>query len=76
MAYIELTSSRSGKKFIANVSKANRFLDEKGDKSNENCYISGLTNNGGFYIIETYKEVCDLLYGAGVVIMTKKGVYE
>lgn len=76
MAYIELTSTRSGKKFIANVNKADRFLDEPGDKPNENCYISGLSDWGGFYIRETYKEVCDLLYDAGVLIVTKKGVHD
>lgn len=75
MAYIELTGTRSGKKFLANVNRADRFLDESGDKPNENCYVSGLTNNGGFYIRETYEEVKRLIYKSGTSIISKEGVY-
>lgn len=53
--FIELTME-NGKKFIANVSRIDRVVD---DIEKRGAYISGLTNNGGFYVKETYKEVLE-----------------
>ncbi len=57
--FIELTTLK-GDKFLANVNRIDRVLDEvviENGKHKHKTYISGLTNNGGFYIEETYKEV-------------------
>ena len=58
--FIELTTHK-GDKFLANVNRIDRVLDEvvvlENGKHKHKTYISGLTNNGGFYIQETYEEV-------------------
>ena len=54
--FIELTNP-NGEKFLAGVLHIQRIIDSKGDKPNENTYIGGLTNNGGIYVKETYKDV-------------------
>jgi hypothetical protein len=77
MIFIELTDGNTGKKFLANVQLAQRFLDSEEtisnsrsfEKANGKSYISGLTNNGGFYIRETYQEVKQKLIEAGVTII-------
>lgn len=56
--FIELTSP-TGEKFLAGLLQIQRIIDSKGDKSNETTYIGGLTNNGGIYVKETYKEVLE-----------------
>lgn len=56
--FIELTNP-NGEKFLAGVLHILRIIDSKGDKPNENTYIGGLTNNGGIYVRETYKEVLE-----------------
>ena len=54
--FIELTQP-TGEKFLAGLLQIQRVIDSKGDKPNETTYIGGLTNNGGIYVKETYKEV-------------------
>jgi hypothetical protein len=57
--FIELTMI-GGKTFLANVNQIDRVIDEvsiENGKHKYRTYISGLTNNGGFYIEETYEEV-------------------
>ena len=56
--FIELTSP-TGEKFLAGLLKIQRIIDSKGDNPNETTYIGGLTNNGGIYVRETYKEVLE-----------------
>jgi hypothetical protein len=56
--FIELTSP-TGEKFLAGLLQIQRIIDSKGDKPNETTYIGGLTNNGGIYVRETYKEVLE-----------------
>jgi uncharacterized protein YlzI (FlbEa/FlbD family) len=51
--FIELTMI-GGKTFLANVNQIDEVSIENGK---HRTYISGLTNNGGFYIEETYEEV-------------------
>jgi len=57
--FIELTMI-GGNTFLANINQINRVVDEvstENGKHKHKTYISGLTNNGGFYIEETYDEV-------------------
>jgi hypothetical protein len=55
--FIELTMI-GGKTFLANVNQIDRVIDEVSiENGKHRTYISGLTNNGGFYIEETYEEV-------------------
>jgi hypothetical protein len=54
--FIELTTT-CGYKFLANVSLIQCLINEKGDKRNENTYIVGLDNNGGFYIQDSYLDI-------------------
>lgn len=56
--FIELTNT-NGEKFLAGLLHIQRIIDNKGDKPNETTYIGGLTNNGGIYVKETYKEVLE-----------------
>ena len=49
--FIELTHA-DGQKFLANVNHIQR-IDEKPNGS----YVTGLNNNGGFAIKESYKEI-------------------
>jgi hypothetical protein len=56
--FIELTNP-TGEKFLAGLLQIQRVIDSKGDKPNETTYIGGLTNNGGIYVKETYKEVLE-----------------
>jgi len=56
--FIELTS-RNGEKFLAGLSHIQTIQEFKGEYENENTYIVGLNNNGGFFIKETYEEVLE-----------------
>jgi hypothetical protein len=67
--FIELTMI-GGNTFLANVNQINRVVDEVSTvngKHKHKTYISGLTNNGGFYIEETYEEVIAKLEIIGYV---------
>ena len=55
--FIELTQP-TGEKFLAGLLHIQRIISI-GDKPNETTYIGGLTNNGGIYVKETYKEVLE-----------------
>lgn len=59
--FIELTTPE-GHMFLANVSHILRVIDNSGNKPNENTYIGGLTNNGGIYVRESYKDIQKALY--------------
>jgi hypothetical protein len=59
--FIELTTPQ-GEKFLANVSHILRVINNSGDKPNENTYISGLNNNGGIYVRESYEDIQKALY--------------
>jgi microcystin degradation protein MlrC len=51
--FIELTWK--GQKFLGNVSQIKCIDDRKSPEGN--TYISGLNNNGGFYVEESYEEI-------------------
>lgn len=51
--FIELTQN-NGVKFLANVHRIDRVIPEQ---KIDGCYISGLTNNGGVNVKESYEEV-------------------
>lgn len=59
--FIELTSSE-GYKFIANVSQIKRIVDTKGSDKNENTFITGINNNGGLYVKESYEDIQKSIY--------------
>jgi hypothetical protein len=59
--FIELTSSE-GNKFIANVSQIKRIVDTKGSNKNENTFITGINNNGGLYVKESYEDIQKAIY--------------
>lgn len=59
--FIELTMP-NGDKFLGNISSINRIINTIGDNKNENTYITGLNNNGGFYIQERYEDIQKALY--------------
>jgi hypothetical protein len=63
--FIELTNP-NGTKFIANINHILRVIDksQEGDRPNENTYIGGLTNNGGIYVREKYRDVLFLIANA------------
>lgn len=54
--FIELTAPQ-GHKFLANVSQIQRILNNPGSAKNENTFISGLNNNGGIYVQESYEDI-------------------
>jgi hypothetical protein len=58
--FIELTSS-TGAKFLASVYHIQRIVDIRGARADENTYIVGLNNNGGFYVRETYSEIVAMI---------------
>lgn len=65
--FIELTMI-GGNRFLANVNRIDRVFDEVvvlNGKHKHKTYISGLTNNGGFYIQESYEEVIAKLIEIG-----------
>ena len=66
--FIELTHD-SGEKFLAGLSHIQRLIDSKDKKPNQNAYIVGLNNNGGFYIRETYEEVKEKLAKVATIIL-------
>ena len=60
--FIELTLT-NGNKFIANITRIDRVI-ETVENGITKTYISGLCNNGGFYIKETYTQVKNLINNA------------
>lgn len=59
--FIELTTD-NGDIFLANVSEIKRIVNSPGERKNQNTYIVGLNNNGGFYIQESYEDIKKALY--------------
>ena len=59
--FIELTTD-NGDIFLANVSEIQRIINSPGERQNQNTYIVGLNNNGGFYIRESYEDIKKALY--------------
>lgn len=59
--FIELTTD-NGDIFLANVSEIKRIVNSPGERQNQNTYIVGLNNNGGFYIRESYEDIKKALY--------------
>jgi len=58
--FINLTTP-NGSRFIANINHIQRVIDNPGAGVDDNTYISGLTNNGGIYVKESYDTVLKLI---------------
>lgn len=62
--FIELTTA-NGEKMIGNINHIQRVFDSKGNDKDQNTYISmfvgGLSNNGGFWVQESYEQVLTLI---------------
>lgn len=55
--FIQLTSKESGKKFKGNICLLQRY----GDKKDGGGFVIGWNNNGGIDVIESEKQIDDLI---------------
>jgi len=74
MIFIELTWAEKGKKMLVNVEQAQKFMDATNLSTDERrrdakVSISGISNNGGVWVKETYEEIKQKLIEAGVKII-------
>lgn len=58
--FIKLTKP-NGERITANINHIRNVCDVRGERKDENTYISGINNNGGMYVREDYNTVLTLI---------------
>lgn len=61
--FIQLTRPNGGV-CMANINYIVSISDIKGERPNENTYVFGLNNNGGFFVVETIDQILTLIKNA------------
>ena len=61
--FIQLTMP-DGRMVTANINHIVSVIDTQGKYPNENTYIFGLSNNGGYHVVESYDKILTLIENA------------